>query len=219
MVSLSRVKFINRIKILSINMDAACTSLYKLAEATICLRRYDIGKILYEKYLNLCSSDNPGAWHGLAICLEMAKQREEANKAYKKALQLHLRHNDPSNLLWGGWCALKLGMYELAYELFKESAMKDPNYAYTWHSLAIAAMRIGRREEAEEAMVRYRSMVSRKPYDKRECEGLRMLMEAVSGINSDNSLMSEVRELVINLLGQSMDKYGAECGLHEIHES
>jgi hypothetical protein len=52
-----------------------------------------------------------------------------------------------------------------------------------------------------------------------ECEGLRMLMEAVSGINSGNSLMSEVRELIINLLSQSIDKYGAECGLHDIHES
>jgi len=32
----------------------ACRSLYKVAEASICLMRYDVGEVLYEAYINSC---------------------------------------------------------------------------------------------------------------------------------------------------------------------
>ncbi|WP_148666781.1 hypothetical protein [Acidilobus sp. 7A] len=64
--------------------DAACRSLYKIAEASICLMRYDVGKVLYEAYINSCDGENPGAWHGLAICLESAGRHEEARRAYER---------------------------------------------------------------------------------------------------------------------------------------
>ncbi len=195
--------------------DAACRSLYKVAEASICLMRYDVGKVLYEAYINSCDGEDPGAWHGLAICLESAGHREEARRAYERALGLHLRHEDPGNLLWGGWCAMKLGNYELAYRLFRESASRDPDYAYTWHSLAAAALKVGRRSEAEEAMSRYRAMTSARPYDRRECEGLRMLMEVVHNISFDDALMGGLKDVIVNLFNQSMKDHGVKCGLTE----
>lgn len=194
-------------------MSNACPSIYKIAEAAICLRRYDVGRVIYERYIEKCDNELPGAWHGLAICYEMTNQRERAREAYSKALQLHLRHNDPSNLLWGGWCALKLGNYQLAYELFKQSAEKDPGYAYTWHSLAVAAMRIGRRKEAEEAMAKYRALIREKPYDKRECEGLRMLMDALSKIGTNDELISDVKQLIMDMLMSALNSHGSGCGL------
>jgi len=198
-----------------VSSDAACRSLYKVAEASICLMRYDVGKVLYEAYINSCDDEDPGAWHGLAICLENAGRYEEARRAYERALGLHLRHEDPRSLLWGGWCAMKLGNYELAYRLFRESASRDPNYAYTWHSLAVAALKVGKRNEAEEAMSRYRAMISARPYDRRECEGLRMLMEVMHNISFDDALMGGLKDVIVNLFNQSMKDHGAKCGLTE----
>lgn len=185
--------------------EARCKALYKAAEAMICLSNYKVGEVLYRRYLESCP-EIPGAWHGLAICLETNGDREGALKAYERALELNIREGSPSNLLWGGWCALKLGKVELAYRLFKESIRKDPSYAYTWHSLAIAAMRLGKRDEAQEAMSIYRALIKAKPYDKRECEGLAMLKEA---LNMDPTLKDTLGET----FEAELRKHGPRCGV------
>ncbi len=175
------------------------------------MMEYSYGLTLYREYLSRCP-ESPGAWHGLAICLETTGHGDEALKAYERALELHLRHGDARNLLWAGWCAIKLGRYELAYELFRESAWMDPNYAYTWHSLAVAALRIGRREEGMEAMERYRALVRERPYERRECEGISMLIESLESLQHIGDDGRGIVGLVRDLLTRAITKHGMRCG-------
>lgn len=186
-----------------------CDALYRAAEAAICLMEYSHGLTLYREYLSKCP-ESPGAWHGLAICLEATGHGDEALRAYEKALRLHLRSGGARDLLWAGWCAIKLGRYELAYELFRESVRMDPGYAYTWHSLAVAAMRIGRREEGMEAMERYRALVRERPYERRECEGVSMLIESLESLQRVADGQGIV-EVVRDLLTRAVTKHGMRC--------
>lgn len=186
-----------------------CKALYKAAEASICLMEYSHGLRLYKEYLLRCP-EIPGAWHGLAICLESTGNKDEALKAYEKALELNLKQDTASSLLWGGWCAFKLGKYELAYNLFKESLKRDPNYAYTWHSLAVAAFKIGKHEEGMEAMAKYRALVKEKPYERRECEGISMLMDSLESLrimsNNDQAIIEVIKDLLMNAINKHKSK-------------
>ncbi|WP_291766882.1 tetratricopeptide repeat protein [Caldivirga sp. UBA161] len=187
-----------------------CKALYKAAEASICLMEYSHGLRLYREYLLRCP-EIPGAWHGLAICLEATGSKDEALKAYEKALELNLRQGDASSLLWGGWCAFKLGKYELAYELFKESAKLNPEYAYTWHSLAVASFKIGKREEGMMAMAKYRTLVKERPYERRECEGINMLMDSLESLRSMRNYNQGIIEIAEDLLMRAITKYKEKC--------
>ncbi|ADY01056.1 MAG: tetratricopeptide repeat protein [Vulcanisaeta sp.] len=187
-----------------------CRALYEASEAAICLMEYSYGTVLYREYLLNCP-EIPGAWHGLAICLEAIGNKEGSLNAYERALQLYLEHDDPQNLLWGGWCAFKLGKYELAYELFMKSLDKDPNYAYTWLSLGIAAFKIGKRSEGERAIGRYRVLIRERPYEKRECEGIRMLINAHNSLRRLISEDSSIIKLINELMTKSIMKYGELC--------
>ena len=189
-----------------------CKALYKAAESSICIMEYGYGLRLYREYLSRCP-EIPGAWHGLAICLEATGNREDARRAYERALELNLRYGNASNLLWAGWCAFKLGKYELAYRLFRQSAEKDPNYAYTWHSLAIAAYKIGRRDEGEEAMRRYRAMVKERPYERRECEGIRMLIEALESLRRFQDKYPELIKVAEDLLTRAVNRNRSICNM------
>ncbi|WP_069807738.1 tetratricopeptide repeat protein [Vulcanisaeta thermophila] len=174
-----------------------CGAVYRAAEAAICLMDFNAGRVLYEEYLRKCG-ETPGAWHGLAICLERLGDGEGSRSAYKRALELHLRDGDARNLLWASWCALKLGMLNEAYELIRKSLSLDPGYAYSWHTLALIAMKLGRRDEANEAMARYREVLSRAPYDRRECEGLRMLLDVAKYlVRVGGDVARAVRELLV----------------------
>ncbi len=187
-----------------------CRALYEAAEASICLMEYSYGVTLYREYLANCP-ETPGAWHGLAICLEAIGNREDSLSAYGRALQLYLRYDDPQDLLWGGWCAFKLGRYELAYRLFRESVRKEPSYAYTWLSLAIAAFKVGNRNEGEEAMSRYKALIKERPYKKRVCEGIEMLSNAHNTLRGINDVNSSITRLTEELLGKSIKNHGFEC--------
>ncbi|ABW01716.1 tetratricopeptide repeat protein [Caldivirga maquilingensis] len=187
-----------------------CKALYKAAEASICLMEHSHGLRLYREYLLRCP-EIPGAWHGLAICLEAVGDRKEALKAYEKALELNLRRNDAVSLLWGGWCAFKLGRHELAYRLFKESIEKNPNYAYTWHSLAVAAFKLGKREEGEAAMAKYRALIKERPYERRECEGISMLMDSLESLKKISSVDQGIIQVVEDLLMKSITKHKGKC--------
>ncbi|WP_291999050.1 tetratricopeptide repeat protein [Caldivirga sp.] len=187
-----------------------CKALYKAAEASICLMEYSHGLELYRGYLSRCP-EIPGAWHGLAICLEATGNKSEALKAYERALELNLRQGDASSLLWGGWCAFKLGKYELAYRLFKESIEKEPNYAYSWHSLAVAAFKIGKREEGQVAMAKYRALVKEKPYERRECEGISMLMDSLKSLKNMRNIDQGIIEVAEDLLTKAITKHKGKC--------
>ena len=158
--------------------------IYKAAEALLCMRRFDAAVKLYDAVVK-ARPNLAGAWHGLAICLERLGRDNESREAYERALILHVKDGDARALLWGGWAALKLGKVEEAYRLMRQSVEMDPSYPYSWHSLAVAARRAGRKQESEEAMNRYKSMIVEKPYDRRECEGARMLREAMSAAGDD----------------------------------
>ncbi|BDR90992.1 hypothetical protein [Vulcanisaeta souniana] len=187
-----------------------CRALYEAAEASICLMEYSYGVTLYREYLAYCP-ESPGAWHGLAICLEAIGNREGSLGAYERALQLYLGHDDPQDLLWGGWCAFKLGRYELAYKLFKESARREPGYAYTWLSLAIAAFKVGNRNEGEEAMSKYRALIRERPYKRRVCEGIEMLSNAHNSLREINDVNSSIIRLTEELLRKSITNHSFEC--------
>lgn len=159
-------------------------SIYKAAEALLCMRQFDAALKLYDAVVKV-RPNFAGAWHGLAICLERLGRSRESREAYERALTLHVKDEGARAMLWGGWAALKLGKVEEAYRLMKLSVEMDPSYPYSWHSLAVAARRAGRRQESEEAMNRYKSMIAEKPYDRRECEGVRMLREALSTASDD----------------------------------
>ncbi|GGP20146.1 hypothetical protein GCM10007981_07040 [Thermocladium modestius] len=164
--------------------EADYDSIYEAAEALLCMRQFDAAVKLYDAVVK-ARPNLAGAWHGLAICLERLGRSEESKAAYERALTLHVKDGGARALLWGGWAALKLGKVEEAYRLMKLSVEMDPSYPYSWHSLAVAARRAGRRQESEEAMNRYKSMTAEKPYDRRECEGIRMLREALSTAGDD----------------------------------
>ncbi|KAA8922132.1 MAG: tetratricopeptide repeat protein [Thermoplasma sp.] len=103
---------------------------------------------------------------------------------YRKALQLYLKDADTEagrgrkSLLWGGWCAMKLNMDQIALEMMKKAVEEDPNYAYAHLSLAIASARNGDKDQARISKKRYLELVEQEPYEKRECEGLEMLNKA-----------------------------------------
>lgn len=153
-------------------------AIYKAAEGLLCMRQFKEALSLYELVVKAWPN-HAGAWHGLAICLERVGEAKESKTAYERAMLLHLKDGSARALLWGGWAAMKLGNFHEAYQLLKQSIDLDPTYPYAWHSLAVAARRIGKLSEAEQAMAKYREMIREKPYDKRECEGARMIREAL----------------------------------------
>ncbi|WP_297215021.1 tetratricopeptide repeat protein [Thermoplasma sp.] len=157
--------------------------LYKAAEALICMKKYEDALVLYEKFVK-AFPDVAGGWHGLAICYEETGEREKSIEPYRKALELYLRDAKTEagrmrrSFLWGGWCAIKLNMNQLALEMMEEAVKEDQNYAYAHLSLAIASARTGDKDRALISKRRYLDLVGEKPYEKRECEGLEMLNEA-----------------------------------------
>jgi len=159
-------------------------AIYKAAEGLLCMRRFKEALSLYELVVKAWPN-HAGAWHGLAICLERTGKESESKAAYERALLLHLKDGSARALLWGGWAAMKLGRFDEAYRLIKQSIELDPAYPYAWHSIAVAARKIGKISEAEQAMDKYREMVREKPYDKRECEGARMIREALESTNEE----------------------------------
>ncbi len=148
--------------------------IYKVAEALICAKKYREAYYIYGILLKLRPED-ASLWHGMANCLERMGDLKNSKIAYENALKFHLMEKENRSKLWAGWAAFKIGKVDLAYELFKETINEDPNYAYSWISFAAAASRKGNNQEAEEARRMYRSMVTERPYKKRECEGKEML--------------------------------------------
>ncbi len=43
-------------------MIMECSDYYKVAEAFICMREYDLAYVFYKKYIDLCNKENAGAW-------------------------------------------------------------------------------------------------------------------------------------------------------------
>ncbi|MGC8608696.1 MAG: tetratricopeptide repeat protein [Thermoplasmata archaeon] len=158
-------------------------TLYKSAEALICIKKYGDALTLYRKVVE-DMPDLAGGWHGLAICYEEIGNKEKSLESYQKALQLHM--NDAGNttgrarkaLLWGGWCAIKLDKNQIALEMMEKAVEEDPYYAYSYLSLAVASARAGKKDEAYRAKKKYLDLVGKTPYERRECEGWKMLIEA-----------------------------------------
>jgi tetratricopeptide (TPR) repeat protein len=181
-------------------------SLYKAAEATLCMMKWNYCEKIYSMIIEMKSNtneaniDEAGIWHGYAICLERLGKIEESKKAYRIALELHLRNfKKRKSNLWGGWAAFKLGEYNLAYKLFEEAVKEDPNYAYSWLSLSMVSRKCNREDRAKEAMENYRKLIKEKPYMRRECEGKKMLVEAYKVSNG------WVKEYIENILNEIKD--------------
>ncbi len=179
-----------------------CSDYYKVAEAFICMREYDLAYVYYKKYIDLCNKDNAGAWHGLGITLQHKRMFRESKEAYKKALELHLKEKSPSGYLWGAWSAININDYNLAYELVKKSIEMDPDYSYSWKTLYIIARKLNL-DGYEKYRERYESMIKEKPFQKRECEGLKMLLDL------KNKWNEELRKIFENLI--TKEKY-KDCG-------
>lgn len=170
--------------------------LYRVAEGLLCARKYREALAIYIILLRV-RPESASLWHGIANCLERLNY-PGTSQAYEMALKYHLMENEKRSLLWAGWAAMKLGNVEMAYSLFRKSVEEDPNYAYTWISLAAAASRMGFSGEAEEARKMYRNMVTAKPYKKRDCEGKEMLRDVAS---RSDGVLRDFLENVINDIG------------------
>ncbi len=154
-----------------------CEDLYKVAEACICLTFYDDAAALYDRYIKECNAKDPAAWHGLANALEGLKK--EAKESYKKAYELYDESNW-SSCLWKGWCAIKLGKYEEAAKLFEKSAKYNDKYPYTLQSLALALIKLGRKDNAIEVLKKFKEKSKEMKYEDRICEGYAMLQSVKS---------------------------------------
>ncbi|MFP3133660.1 MAG: tetratricopeptide repeat protein [Nitrososphaeria archaeon] len=151
-----------------------CEDLYKVAEACICLTFYEEAAILYKKYIEECNAKDPAAWHGLANALEEIKD-EAYKEAYKKAYELY-DESSWSSCLWKGWCAMKLGKYEEAVRLFEKSFKYNDKYPYTLQSLGLALIKLGRKDDADEVLRRFKEISKEIKYEDRICEGYAMLL-------------------------------------------
>ncbi len=172
-----------------------CDIVYKVAEAFICMREYDLAYNYYKTYIKECDDNFAGAWHGYAITLQHKRMVEDAKNAYKKALTLHLNENTARSYLWGAWSAINLNDYALAYELVKKSLDMDDSYAYSWKTIYIIAKKLNL-DNSEEYKKIYEKMVEERPYEKRECEGLKMLFNLKD--QWDDELKNVVKTLIKN---------------------
>lgn len=153
-----------------------CKDIYVAAEACICLSFYEDALKFYERYIELCDSQDPAAWHGLANALEELNRQKEALEAYRKAYQLY-KEDDWSSSLWKGWCAMKLGRYEEALRLFQLSVEKKEDYPYAYQSLALALLKLGKKDEAKEVLKKFKEVNKAVKYKERACEGYEMLKQ------------------------------------------
>ncbi|MGC8585252.1 MAG: tetratricopeptide repeat protein [Thermoplasmata archaeon] len=176
-------------------------SLYKLAESTVCMMKWEDCVYFYSVLLQ--RDDIPedllaGAWHGYGDCLEKVKRKEESIMAYEKALEYHIRDSikmeKAGPYLWGSWAALKLNKPDLAYEMIKKSLDIDPDYAYSWLTLSVIATKLKKIDEAKMAREKYKNIVEIKPYKNRVCEGLEMLNSII------NNLEGEIKERAEKIL-------------------
>ncbi|AFZ69973.1 Carbamoyltransferase [Caldisphaera lagunensis DSM 15908] len=179
-------------------------TLYKVAESMLCMMKWNYCEETYRMLINMVSNKRStdlnlaGLWHGYAICLERTGKKEESIKAYRIALELYLNNFDKDkrkSYLWGGWCAFKLGKYDLSYRLFEKAVKEDPGYAYSWLSLSMASNKIGNKKRGKEALENYYKIVKLSPYKKRECEGKLMLYQAYG---ESNGWVKDYIEKLIN---------------------
>lgn len=168
-----------------------CDDIYKAAEACICLSFYEEATVLYEKYIKNCNASDPAAWHGLANALEELNKRSE--EAYERAYELY-DEGSWSSCLWKGWCAMKLGRYEEAARLFKKSANANDKYPYTYQSLALAMMKLGRKDEAKKFLERFRALSNEIRYEDRICEGY-ALLKSIESSDEIEQIMKKARAL------------------------
>ncbi len=164
-----------------------CQDIYRAAEACICLSFYDDAAILYEKYLENCDKRDPAAWHGLANALEELKK--EAKYAYEKAYELY-DESSWSSCLWKGWCAMKLGKYDEAVRLFEKSVQYNDKYPYTLQSLALALIKLGRKDEAKKVLEKFRAVSNEIKYEDRICEGY-ALLQSVKNSSEINQILKK----------------------------
>ncbi|MGC9122801.1 MAG: tetratricopeptide repeat protein [Thermoplasmata archaeon] len=176
-------------------------SLYKLAESTVCMMKWNDCVYFYSILLE--RNDIPGellagAWHGYGDCLEKIKKKEESLKAYERALEYHMKdavkNNKASSYLWGSWAALKLNKTDLAYDMIKKSLDLDPDYAYSWLTYSVISSKLGKNEESEYARNMYKKLIEIRPYKDRICEGLEMLKSVIDNLDGD------IRERAENIL-------------------
>ncbi|MBD6955381.1 MAG: hypothetical protein ACPLVI_00835 [Thermoplasmata archaeon] len=174
-------------------MPLEFSDLYKVAEGLICAKKYREAYAIYIILLKI-RPQKAALWHGLANCLEKIGDGEGSRNAYRMALKYHLMENEKGSNLWAGWAAMKLGDMEMAYRLFKEYVEKEPDYAYGWISLAAAASKLNKKEEAEDARRNYRILKERNPYKRRECEGKEMLISIMN--KSDGVINEFIKKMV-----------------------
>jgi len=102
----------------------------------------------------------------------------------------------------GAWSAININDYKLAYELVKKLIEMDPDYSYSWKTLYIIARKLNL-DGYEKYRERYESMIKEKPFQKSECEGLKMLLEL------KNKWDEELKKIFDNLI--TKEKY-KDCG-------
>ena len=71
---------------------------------------------------------------------------------------------------------MKLGKYEEAVRLFEKSVKYNDKYPYTLQSLGLALIKLGRKDDADVVLRRFKEISKEIKYEDRICEGYAMLL-------------------------------------------
>jgi len=66
---------------------------------------------------------------------------------------------------------MKLGKYEEAVRLFEKFVKYNDKYPYTLQSLALALIKLGRKDDVDEVLRRFKEISKEIKYEDRICEG------------------------------------------------
>ena len=121
------------------------------------------GAGLYEKaamHRNIAVMMEPAGWsyQGLANTLTMLKQYDEANRAYRKAVEL----SPNEGLYWQTWgdCLRQEGFYDEAEKKFEKAVALDPRDTTALHQWGLA---LEGEKNLDQAVAKYRQMIKVAP--------------------------------------------------------
>ncbi len=133
------------------------------------------------------------AWDSLGLAWDMQGQREEARKAFEKAVSLNRAQARPS--AWPphnfGYLLLRLDETAAAEQALRESLRYDPNLARTHYYLARVLEKEGREEEAVKD---FQIAVKSDAGSADACYSLAMLYRKLHRESQANEMFSEYRK-------------------------
>lgn len=128
---------------------------YQMAKLAERQEEYDKAAELWRELIRINPS-LPGIRYQLAVSLVDSGKMQEAINALKQELQISPKHAAESQSLLAK-AYLQLRDYEKARESYRAAVTLRPNDSQSWYGLATALARLGKREEAQEAMEEFQN--------------------------------------------------------------